>query len=185
MQPGALSRWGARARRAFLGDVDIETVHGIPHTIPHPFSSRSVPCYHPAAALHSPELQALLQYDFRRLALPEGAAARAGEDPFARRRTSRPAHPMLRPDEPIAIDTEGGSIKPVGSELLRRGRVWVVTARGQTGVELRRADPRTRRPDHPAQRAARLAVLRAMGIELPHFIDTMISRTCWGWSRKA
>ena len=112
VQPRILVTLGRTASRAFLGDVDIETVHGLPHPIPHPFIETVFPCYHPAAALHSPELQAYVQYDMARLALHL-----RGQLPPRVRDTLHGEYfdtviPSLEPDEPIAIDTEGWEHKP-------------------------------------------------------------------------
>lgn len=75
VRPEIIVTMGRHSTRHFLGDVDMEMVHGIPHvpdsinlcaleTLPTIF-----PTYHPAAAIHAPELAALFAYDMRRLSL--------------------------------------------------------------------------------------------------------------------
>ena len=176
VQPRTLVTLGRTASRAFLGDVDIETVHGLPHKIPHPFIETVFPCYHPAAALHSPELQAFVQYDMARLALHL-----RGQLP-PRVRDTKPGEyfdiitPMLEPDEPIAIDTEGWEHKPwCLSYSQKAGEGRVLRAVQTRGIEKFAESIE----DHDAfiilhNALHDLPVLRAMGIELPHFIDTMI-----------
>lgn len=65
---------GRISTRYFLGDVDMEAVHGIPFLVVLPWldngrGGRVVVCpiYHPAAGFHSTELQANIAYDFAQL----------------------------------------------------------------------------------------------------------------------
>jgi DNA polymerase len=66
VHPDVIVALGRTAARYFLGDVDLETVHGIPHQPLHEGfgvlnSAQPLiyPAYHPAAGVHAPELAAL------------------------------------------------------------------------------------------------------------------------------
>lgn len=66
---------GRVATRYFLGDVNMDTVHGIPYLVQIPWlvngrGGRAVviPIVHPAAGFHSTETQALIAFDFAQLA---------------------------------------------------------------------------------------------------------------------
>jgi len=176
VRPGVLVTLGRTSTRAFLGDVDIETVHGIPHAIPHPVWSVVFPCYHPAAALHSPELQAMLQYDFSRLSLYlKGQLPLKVKDAHAHDADyHRTTHPMLEYDDPIAIDTEGWEDRPWGLSYCQRAGVgYVVTdTRAWGNFDTSLSDHEGPIILHNALHD--LGVLRAMGISVPHFVDTMI-----------
>jgi uracil-DNA glycosylase family 4 len=171
IEPETIVTLGRTSTRLFLGDVDLETVHGLPHQL----DGRTIfPTYHPAAALHSPELQALLAYDMQRLSLflhgelpptaRDGAPGLYGEEET----------PTLDSILPLAIDTEGWVERPWCLSFSQRaGEGWVC----------RRAFPitsfaaqvgRHRGPIYLHNALHDLGVLRAMGITLPHFTDTMI-----------
>lgn len=80
-RPRFIVALGRLATRWFLGDVDMEQVWGIPHRLPPDFKDRHrllgswqdadpgpviLPCFHPAAGLHSPEAQPLVQHSIKR-----------------------------------------------------------------------------------------------------------------------
>lgn len=74
-KPVWIAAVGRISTRYFLGDVDMEAVHGIPFRITLPWLDNNcggvvtvVPVYHPAAGFHSTELQANIAYDFAKLA---------------------------------------------------------------------------------------------------------------------
>ncbi len=65
---------GRFSTRYFLGDVNMEAVHGVPYLVILPWLDNGrggrvvvVPIYHPAAGFHSTETQALIAYDFQQL----------------------------------------------------------------------------------------------------------------------
>jgi uracil-DNA glycosylase family 4 len=72
--PLVIATVGRHATRWFLGDVDMDTCHGIPHQ----WNKQTwqadnleclvVPCIHPAAGLWNPDSQPLIQSDFQALA---------------------------------------------------------------------------------------------------------------------
>lgn len=74
-KPWWIATLGRISTRYFLGDVDLEAVHGIPFLVVLPWLDNGrggrvvvVPVYHPAAGFHSTELQANIAYDFAQLA---------------------------------------------------------------------------------------------------------------------
>lgn len=103
-----LGRWSTRY---FLGDVDMETVHGIPHWA----NNRAImPVIHPAAGLHSTEFQGAIAWDFEQL----GKLLR-GEDVQWAAEDEHPAtdYVLLTRHNGIvpglaAVDTEGSIAKP-------------------------------------------------------------------------
>lgn len=80
LRPSTIVTLGAHVAQYFLGEgTTLEQVHGIPHPVSLDIDARFqirslpapmvLPCYNPAAALHSPNLQAAFAYDLRRLGL--------------------------------------------------------------------------------------------------------------------
>lgn len=76
VQPDVLVTLGHDVSQYFLGPVTLEAVHGIPHKPATLVALERfkklptiLPCYNPAAALHSPGLQAALALDMRHLSL--------------------------------------------------------------------------------------------------------------------
>lgn len=74
-RPYWIAAVGRISTRYFLGDVDMEAVHGVPFLVVLPWLDNGrggrvvvVPLYHPAAGFHSTELQAAIAYDFAQLA---------------------------------------------------------------------------------------------------------------------
>jgi DNA polymerase len=64
LRPHWIITMGRLSTRLFLGNVSLEMVHGIPRTVN--FAGMDIviiPTYHPAAGLHSPELQILFNCD--------------------------------------------------------------------------------------------------------------------------
>lgn len=76
VQPNYILSVGAFATRWFLGDVDMESVHGLPHRLDNRLLSvirRSsgivvIPCYHPAFGLRDPDAKVLVYYDYQQAA---------------------------------------------------------------------------------------------------------------------
>lgn len=123
---------GRISTRYFLGDVDMEAVHGVPFLVTLGWLDNGrggnvvvVPIYHPAAGFHSTELQAAIAYDFAQLsAAIEGRLnprmpELADRFPNPDYRDLTDAHPDLwlisealaggskHEPMPVAIDTEG------------------------------------------------------------------------------
>jgi len=64
LQPPWIITMGRISTRFFLGDVNLEMVHGIPRTVNfYGLETVVIPTYHPAAGLHSPEQMILFQCD--------------------------------------------------------------------------------------------------------------------------
>jgi uracil-DNA glycosylase family 4 len=106
---------GRISTRYFLGDVDMEAVHGIPFAVNLPWLDNGrggkvvvIPIYHPAAGFHSTELQANIAYDFAQL-----AATLDG------RLTPRDPELADRYPDPIYLDLTdgGGDLDLIRSEL--------------------------------------------------------------------
>lgn len=160
VDPEFIITLGRISTRHFLGDVDMDVVHGIPH----PAGRRWVlPCFHPAAGLHNTEAQALIQYDFQ-------AAAAAIKGP----RGIPPKDPHPKPDyfeidDPLslrgktAVDTEGSWKKP-----------WCITASKHFGVAA--LTHKQAQFDHIILHNSLhdLPVLRAMRARYVSFDDTMV-----------
>lgn len=100
---------GRVAARWFLGDVDMETHHGLPMR-----SERTkaivVPCYHPAAGFYDPRVAARCQDDFRvvRRVLEEGPPEHYPSEPPK----ARLSIDLIPPG--AALDTEGTVRAPWG-----------------------------------------------------------------------
>lgn len=80
VKPKLVVTLGRHSTRWFLGkDVDMEAVHGVLFHVfiePHPVTAPGImagvyvlPCYHPAAGLHQPELAARTAYDLNQLSI--------------------------------------------------------------------------------------------------------------------
>ena len=67
-KPKVIGCLGLLATRWFLGDVTLDTVHGVPLWSERFPGITIVPCYHPAAGFYVPALAALCQDDILRLA---------------------------------------------------------------------------------------------------------------------
>lgn len=174
VQPGLIIPVGRFAIRYFLGDVDVEQVHGLLHF---PAGLPAIyPCYHPAAGLHNTESIQFVHNDFLGLADLDKRIQPVDQWP----------HPLYPANHPpsyyasIAIDTEGMPTTPwcltasqipgeamlvmAGDEMrLRWYKEWLACSPAACKVEL-----------HNSMHD--LGVLRAMGIHIPDdkFIDTMI-----------
>jgi DNA polymerase I-like protein with 3'-5' exonuclease and polymerase domains len=125
VQPKVVGAVGRIAARWFLGDVDLDTVHGVPH-----FSARTsavvIPIYHPAAGFYAPELAALSQDDLLRFAyyLRNPVAVRKKPKIRVRLHAQAPRGWI----EAAAVDTEGSLERPWGLSWSTDGRtahVWL------------------------------------------------------------
>lgn len=157
-----LGRWSTRY---FLGDVDMETVHGIPHWA----NNRAImPVIHPAAGLHSTEFQGAIAWDFEQL----GKLLRGDTVQWA----AEDEHPKPYYEEhdrhgkldvrfiKTAIDTEGSVARPWCLSFSCAPGFGTVARRGPgqfTDIILHNA-------------LHDIGVLRALGVEYESFDDTMI-----------
>jgi len=178
VNPKIVVPMGAPATRYFLGDVNMEAVHGIPHNGK---GFTVLPCYHPAAGLHdqSGKMQSLIAYDFQQLAalIKGDLAPHPVIDDIKQPRyeliSSRDIFGSLVGREEAAVDTEGLKGRPWGlSFSVNKGVGSVVK---QDTVELnafRDAALDTRFILHNALHD--LPVLEEMEIYPSSFTDTML-----------
>lgn len=79
VKPEYILSVGRFATRWFLGDVDMEMTHGIPHQSPRAPNATILPCYHPAFGLYDGDAKALVAYDYSRAcAVMKGESTREG-----------------------------------------------------------------------------------------------------------
>jgi uracil-DNA glycosylase family 4 len=112
VQPKIIVPLGASATRVFLGKVNLEAVHGIPHQGAN--GTIIVPCFHPAASLYSPKVGALIAYDFEQLSgvlrgeIPPVAPKDQYPTPEYRRLDSAPlVGDIIHKSTVVGVDTEG------------------------------------------------------------------------------
>lgn len=114
VRPSFIITAGAYATRWFLGDVDMDSVHGTPQRSPRSGDAVVIPCYHPAYGLYDPDAKGLVYHDYKQAALI--IKGKLSAEPVR----DTIAHPSyLEIDDPrrikieledavrIAIDTEG------------------------------------------------------------------------------
>ncbi|MBV6343071.1 DNA polymerase, partial [Candidatus Magnetobacterium casense] len=136
VRPDHIITVGRFSTRALLGNnVDMETVHGIPHQV-FPVESDPayrptvIPCYHIAAGLKAPETMNRVQYDFQRVSsVLHGEKFTAPEDLYKGAEkyvlaTARRLELELAFTSIVAIDTE---TLPTGSSPGLHDPVWCVT----------------------------------------------------------
>lgn len=85
VQPSLIVPMGRAATRYFLGDVDMDSTHGIAWQWPKDASVTVFPVTHPAAGFHNPEQSSYVAADFAQLAhyLDTGAEPRIlFDDPY-------------------------------------------------------------------------------------------------------
>lgn len=63
VRPSFILAVGRFATRWFLGDVDMDSVHGTPHRSDRT-SATVIPCYHPAFGLYDPDAKGLVYHDY-------------------------------------------------------------------------------------------------------------------------
>lgn len=127
-QPQYVLAVGRLSTRWFLGDVDMEVVHGLPH----PASVHDhldnlvwdgvvIPCIHPAAGLYSPDVQPRIAYDFQQagLCVQGKIAPHPPSDQYPNPRYEEltdDAHHAVslicRPHQTVFIDSEGSAADP-------------------------------------------------------------------------
>lgn len=106
VQPELIIPMGRFAIRFFLGDVDVERVHGLLHF--HPEWGAVFPVYHPAAGIHKGDLVPFIHHDFLGLHSDQIADRILPVDdyPNPKYHKGRP-YDRLYPISPLALDTEG------------------------------------------------------------------------------
>lgn len=167
VSPSVVVCLGRCASRFFLGDVDMETVHGM---AVEKGGRIYFPAYHPAAGLHNTEIQGLIAWDFERLRMLLNGEIEPGlvEDEHPEPNYWRSTVDGAIQADIIAVDTEGSSKKPWGLS-------WA-TVPGTATVECAGNSPTFQGRIVLHNSMYDLGVLRAMGIELAddQFDDTMV-----------
>lgn len=182
VRPRFILAMGRTATRWFLGDVDMEQVHGLPHRATNslvPQSSIVLPCYHPAAGLHSPDVQTLILYDFEQFGklvrgqlpvdpptdlYPDAADGYRelvdGDDRLL------PLFTATRPY--LAVDTEGTPGREWGLSFSNEpGKAWVIHRDQKQWIEFFLYILATYRPEVVFHNAMYdLEMLRGLGIDI-------------------
>jgi len=178
VKPQIIVTVGRIAARWFLGDVDMDQVHGIPRW---DYNSNIIihPCIHPAAGLHNTSESPRIWYDFQML----GALVAGNLVPKLMGRKEIPVSytvnlPEKLPME-VAIDTEGIKKKPWGLSICGEpGTSYVVKVRTYNMIWLTRYLNKKRGISNVIFHNSLhdLPVLREFGIDtdLLDFDDTMV-----------
>jgi len=144
-QPWLVVALGRSCSQFFLGDVDLETTHGIPWYLPPDSPARVLfeapelvvvfPIYSPAAGFRRPEISAAVAYDFASL---EGVLAGTTQprilfdDPipcpsYHEITTVEELNGVMQSATTIAADTEGWAWRPWSVQLtVRDGQSYVI-----------------------------------------------------------
>lgn len=188
--PTIIGAMGRHTTRWFLGDVDMDTVHGIPHWWwdEHLGPVLVVPIYHPAAGFYNAENQPLILDDFRRLG--DTVAGRLGprDDPgFTAVYEPNWINPWHLPEsyfkpKRIALDTEGWRKKPWGLSVSDRGGVGLVARAGDpmiSALDLQISEALKHVPEFKVylhNSLHDLWILEGLGVGIPEgsYVDTMV-----------
>jgi uracil-DNA glycosylase family 4 len=172
-QPEIICTIGRIATRHFLGDVDMEAVHGIPHTLSGGRPIHILPSYHPAFGLRSPDAQNLIQYDIMQLGhLVRRQIGVRTVDKRALNYVERLDSVILHTQLPVALDTEG-----------LQGRAWGLSMSTHAGtavvVRKRPADITADIRANPVllhNALHDLPILRELGVDTSgwEIVDTMV-----------
>jgi uracil-DNA glycosylase family 4 len=190
VQPKLIVTMGMHATRYFLGPaVTLEMAHGIPHAPADigPFGELAdtviIPAYNPAAALHSPNLQAVFAFDMRQVGLalrgtlPAPPRDRLGAECYLSLSDSAVGDFLSPATEALALDTEGlpgrpwglsAAFQPYWSTVVRAGDTAGLSAVGDTANRVDAVVLHSALHDLP--------VLRDLGVSVPEdrIHDTMV-----------
>lgn len=184
---------GAFATRWFLGNVDMDSVHGTPQRSTRPGCEDRVviPCYHPAFGLYDPDAKGLVYHDFKQAALI--IKGKISDEPV-RDTSANPSYLEIddprrikvelesRHGEPLAIDTEGVpgaewslqlSSNPGTGIVVRTGSKWFRACAAVLARYLGDADPLVIIHNTMYD----LEMMRGMGVDLRQskLYDTMVA----------
>lgn len=153
---------GRFATRNYLGEVDMDCVHGVTH---YRNGRAVVPIIHPAAGLHNTEFQAKIAWDFERAgeALRGRATLVEQQDKFPNPDyCEAPSYFCLAL---AAVDTEGSAARP-----------WCLSATGHegAGTVVRKRGAATFKHIILHNSLHDLGVLDALDVEFETFDDTMV-----------
>jgi uracil-DNA glycosylase family 4 len=202
-QPWLVVALGRTISQYFLGDVDLETTHGIPWYLPPDAPTRTLfdapsqvvvfPIYSPAAGFRRPEISAAVAYDFAQLeAVISGTLTPRilFDDPipfpdYREITTVEELNGAMQDATTIATDTEGWPWRPWSVQLtVRAGESYIIRFRNppmsnclvERFVVIVNSAPvgRYRWTFHNALHD--IAVFRAIGIDTTELVfdDTMI-----------
>ena len=184
VKPRFIVPLGRVATRWFLGDVDMESEHGIPRFDAR-FNAVIIPAYHPAAGLHQPDLAILVQRDMDVVKgvvegrIPAYPREDAYPEPDYREITSSNdlyLQEFMDTDVKSATDTEFARGKPwCLSFSIRPGTARVVM--GGQGKLIKLVHERMNRKDVLTlghNFLYDLPVLRQMGVQVANPADTMV-----------
>lgn len=193
VQPQIIIAVGRAVSRLFLGDVDLDEVHGIPWQLPTNLFTAChaviVPVINPAAGYRSPQLSALSAYDFSQLeGILQGVipSRKLYDDPFPTpyyedvTNTDLDVIDHVMDATSISVDSEGYAWAPWSVQITAdNGEAFIIRYR-ETHAMARFADlVNTRRGQiiftfHNALHD--LAVFRALGIDTTRlqYHDTMV-----------
>jgi len=198
VSPSIIIPMGREAIRWFMGDVDVDDVHGLPWYLPtdklvalrlhgyHPRSAQPIvfPLYHIAAGFRNPETSALVSYDFEQLrAFFAGqlTTRKLYDDPYSQptyQEITEPAMVAVDALRPIAIDTEGSPRAPWSIQYSQHAGTAYVIRAGATAALQRFGEllikHRPRIVYHNSLHD--IPMMRALGLpdDLP-FDDTMVA----------
>lgn len=175
INPRIIVAVGRISSRYFLGDVDMETCHGIPYQID---DRIIIPVYHPAAGLHSPQRLMHVYADFE--AVVDTLHGKLKPKPLGNGDPGPVDYQegtLLLEDEPlVAIDTEWA-----------RGKPWCLTASNCPGKacmlmtdNIGEIDALNKYVNYPGVTTILhnslydLPVLHQMGVHPARVVDTMI-----------
>ena len=175
--PEYIGLLGRVATQHFLGDIDLEWAHGLQwHRKRQP---DLMPMYHPAYGLHSAEMLPLVQSDIHQFSLMVKGQLeirdRRDQYPKPRYVLLKDKLPAIHAAQPISIDTEGSSAKPWGLSFTQKpGMAYVILAGDKSllnkfALSLKLCGVVVL---HNAMHD--IPVLRAMGIVVVNFRDTMV-----------
>lgn len=197
VKPIVIATMGRHATRWFLGDVDMDDVHGLPWLLPThdkftPLPECTVfPLYHIAAGFHNPEISSFVTYDFTQLAAYFAGELKARllyDDPCpspAYIEITNPADIRLDPRLPVALDTEGYPSRPWSLQysqhpgtayIIRVSRPQCIRHFGRVLRDYGQASIRTGSRIIYHNALHDLSTMRAFGIETADlsFDDTMV-----------
>jgi uracil-DNA glycosylase family 4 len=180
---------GRYATRWFLGDVDMDAVHGTPHLSPRAPGATVIPVYHPAYGLYDPDAKGIVFHDYSQAAkilkgkIPATPVRDGIEHPRYEEITyDRRFRHECEGQSIIAIDTEGTpdspwslqfSFNPGTGHVLRTANPIFRTIAAQLAYYIREVNPLV--VVHNTMYD--LEMMRAMGVDLrgARLYDTMVA----------
>jgi uracil-DNA glycosylase family 4 len=171
---GLLGRVAVDVMLPWVADKDMYWCHGLMFGWQAPWGYvRLMPCYHPAAGMHQTSIQGATAWDFERFGMMvRGELTQCHQDKtvvtdYVESRT----YLNLDRDALVAIDTEGSVKHPWCASMTGHATMATVVRTGLVKIE------GTLVMHHSLHD---LAVLKAMGVTVTRFEDTMLKATLLG-----